>query len=180
VEEIMYRGVCSACRQQSEMHEGPGGIRLCEDCLHSGKMPEGFSAGEGKKLDPRLEPTNGAVPETAAPPLTDKREKYIDHIINYADSLWIDRFIKKETQYMRSHYKWVELLQRIQDDKVLMRIARELDFGKEEEIRKPMVIVSETESKVPATARPRKARRRKAKPSIFSKRHTEAQTSKPA
>jgi len=124
----MNLGMCSGCRNKSEVHRGNDGKNYCEDCLAKNAF-----------LDPMSRHTEveGAVIE----PPKDRRNGYLEYIITHVTDEWIDKFLGEWMLEMKRSYGWVQELRKITDDMVLLRLAAELGYGKRVEYQPPVVEV---------------------------------------
>lgn len=125
----MIRGKCAGCLQMNELHEGVDGKGYCEDCLVTSKQ-DPLMAGRGSNLPPPIETSFQQERPVEQP---DKRHELLDFIITHAKDTWIDKFLDDYKQQLKDSYGWVKLIEGTNNDRVLLRMARELGYGREAE-----------------------------------------------
>ena len=115
------RGVCLRCKQSNELHEGKDGRWYCEDCLVRVKQePE-------RTEQPKPEQEAPQTPYIGKEPAPDSKAKqYLDYIVTEANEAWIRAYLWKS---LGDNCKWVELLEKERNERVLLRMATELGYG---------------------------------------------------
>lgn len=125
-------GVCRGCRQRSELVASG----MCEDCLNKSDIQK---ADPNRPTAPQTPPIEGqplarqAIPDIPPQPVqSDIREKLLDYIISKADDKFIDKTVKRYAKGLKEGYGWINLIQQTPDDKILLRIATELGYHKDD------------------------------------------------
>jgi len=125
----MNLGICKACRQRNELHGGRDGMGYCESCLKNGAdLDNRFREPNEEKLD-MLKPSERDFTNASGPALSHKQE-LLDFIISHVDSNWIDNFLISYMEQLKQSYGWVNVLQNIDNELILFRMATELGYGK--------------------------------------------------
>lgn len=113
----MNLGKCMRCRQRAELHRGADGRMYCEDCLVMG--------GKDRELQLRDSDSLGEVKGG-------RREELLGYIAGHASKEWVSKFIGKYAKTLRDNYGWVRLIETEADELVLLRIATEIGYGRNE------------------------------------------------
>lgn len=105
----MNLGKCASCNQVAELHEDYDHKAVCENCL-LGKKPKPL-----RQPELRIQQSAG------------NRDKLIDFIVQNASQEWVAEFIETELSRYRDELsremKWVPLLEKQENTRVLLRMA---------------------------------------------------------
>ena len=119
----MNLGNCASCNQISELHEDYDHRAVCENCLLGKKQqtPE-----PRRQLELRIQQSSG------------NRDKLIDFIVQNASQEWVADFIETELSRYRDELnremKWVHLLEKQENTRVLLRMASLIGYTEPEPV----------------------------------------------
>lgn len=118
---------CRGCGNKSEIIKDG----LCENCLDKRTMAE---QSQKPEVMPNSNPGSQTYPVVTpqTPPRSDLTDKLLTFIIQNATDDFINNLVKRHAKNLKESYGWINLIQKVNDEKVLLRIATELGHGAED------------------------------------------------